>query len=178
MSVQNRSRGMESQMIRRLTLTGILMGMNIALSSFGIPVPGGHLYLNDIVIVAAALILDPKDAFIVGGIGAFIGDLLFYPTPMFVSLVTHGLQAVAISVISHQVLQDKPAAAAWIAAGIGALINVVGYTLGRAFIYSTMDAAMLKLPFQFLQAGVGAVLGVILVFQSGLKEQAEKILNL
>ena len=178
MSVQNSTRSVDSRLIRRMTLTAILMGMNIALSSFGIPVPGGHLYLNDIVIVAAALILDPKDAFIVGGIGAFIGDLLFYPTPMFVSLVTHGLQAVVISLISHRVLQEKPKTAGWIAAGVGALINVVGYTLGRAFIYSTMEAAMLKLPFQFLQAGVGAVLGVILVYQSGLRELAEKILNL
>ena len=33
---------------RIITLTGILMAMNIVLSSFGIPVPGGHLYLNDI----------------------------------------------------------------------------------------------------------------------------------
>ena len=178
MSVQNSSRTMDSHLIRRLTLTGILMGMNIALSSFGIPVPGGHLYLNDIVIVAAALILEPREAFIVGGIGAFIGDLLFYPTPMFVSLVTHGIQAVVISVLSRRILQDRPRTAAYIAAGIGALINVVGYTIGRAFIYSTMEAAMLKLPYQFLQAGVGALLGVILVYQSGVKEQAEKILNL
>ncbi|MBR3346121.1 MAG: ECF transporter S component, partial [Solobacterium sp.] len=56
---------------RVLTLTALFTGMNIALSSFGIPVPGGHLYLNDIVITAAALLLDPIDAFIVGGVGAF-----------------------------------------------------------------------------------------------------------
>ena len=43
---------------------------------------------------------------------------------------------------------------------LGALIMVIGYTLGRAFIYSTPEYAILKLPFQFLQAGVGAVAGV------------------
>ena len=34
----------------RLTLTAVLMAMNIAVCSFGIPVPGGHLYLCDVVI--------------------------------------------------------------------------------------------------------------------------------
>jgi len=69
------------------------MAMNIALSSFGVPVPGGHLYLCDVVICLAAILLNPFEAFVVGGVGSFLGDLLFYPAPMFVSLVTHGLQA-------------------------------------------------------------------------------------
>lgn len=79
-------------------LTAMFMALNVAMSSFGVPVPGGHLYLNDIIICTAAIILDPVAAFIVGGVGAFLGDLLFYPAPMFVSLVTHGLQAIIISV--------------------------------------------------------------------------------
>ncbi len=43
------------------------MAMNVALSSFGVPVPGGHLYLNDIVICLAAILFDPVAAFMVGG---------------------------------------------------------------------------------------------------------------
>jgi len=81
----------------KITITALFMAMNIVLSSFSIPVPGGHLYLNDIVICLASILLNPLEAFIVGGIGAFLGDLLFYPAPMFVSLVTHGLQAIVIS---------------------------------------------------------------------------------
>lgn len=81
-----------------LCITAMFMALNVAMSSFGVPVPGGHLYMNDIVICTAAIILDPFAAFMVGGVGAFLGDLLFYPTPMFVSLATHGLQAVVISV--------------------------------------------------------------------------------
>ena len=37
----------ESDRVRRITMIGILMGMNVALCAFGVPVPGGHLYLND-----------------------------------------------------------------------------------------------------------------------------------
>ena len=70
--------------VKWLTVTAMLMALNIAMSSFSIPVPGGHLYLNDAVICTAAILLDPLGAFIVGGVGAFLGDFFFYPAPMFV----------------------------------------------------------------------------------------------
>ena len=93
--------------VKNLTLAAMFMALNIALSSFGVPVPGGHFYLNDIVICTAAILLDPFCAFLVGGLGAFIGDLIFYPTPMFVSLVTHGLQAVVISLFVQKAFKGR-----------------------------------------------------------------------
>lgn len=148
--------------------TAMFTAMNIALSSFGIPVPGGHLYLNDVVICLAAIILDPLAAFMVGGVGAFLGDLFFYPTPMFVSLVTHGLQAVVISLISHRALKKRPVLASGIGVTLGAVIMVVGYSLGRAYIYSTPETALIKLPYQILQAAVGAAGGMLLCWKCGL----------
>ena len=120
-----------------ICITALFMALNIMMSSFGLPVPGGHLYLNDVIICTAAILLDdPKAAFIVGGVGAFLGDLFFYPTPMFVSLVTHGIQAVVICLLAHRggKVSFKGAALGVI---LGAVIMVVGYSLGRAFIYST-----------------------------------------
>lgn len=155
---------------RWLTICGLLMAINVGLSSFGLPVPGGHLYLNDIVIVAAALMLDPLGAFLVGGVGAFLGDFFFYPLPMFVSLVTHGLQAMAISYIAHHAFPEKPKLSTVIAVLVGAVIMVVGYSLGRAFIYATPEAALLKLPYQILQAAVGALVGTLLVWKCGLRK--------
>ena len=156
--------------VRWLTVTALLMAVNVVMSSFGVPVPGGHLYLNDVVICAAAILLDPLGAFAVGGIGAFLGDFFFYPAPMFVSLVTHGLQAVVISLCAHRLFPKKPALSAGIGVGLGALIMVTGYSLGRAFLYSTPEYAILKLPFQILQALVGAVAGMGLCFPGGLRK--------
>lgn len=158
-----------------LCTTAMFMAMNIALSSFGVPVPGGHLYLNDVVICLAAIILDPLAAFMVGGVGAFLGDLFFYPTPMFVSLVTHGLQAVVISLISHRALKKRPVLASGIGVTLGAVIMVVGYSLGRAFIYSTPEAALIKLPYQILQAAVGAAGGMLLCWKCGLHKVYTKM---
>lgn len=157
-----------------LTLTALFMALNIAMSSFGVPVPGGHLYMNDIVICTASILLDPIAAFAVGGIGAFLGDFFFYPTPMFVSLITHGLQAVVISLFSRYTFKKRRAVASGIGVTVGAIIMVVGYSLGRAFIYSTPEYAILKLPYQILQAGVGAIAGMILCYRCKLVEVFKK----
>ena len=158
-----------------ITVTAVLMAMNVALSSFGVPVPGGHLYLNDVVICLASILLGPVEAFMVGGVGAFLGDFFFYPTPMFVSLVTHGLQAVVISLFTHKIMKNKPHLGSIIGVAVGAVIMVVGYSLGRAFLYSTPAYALLKLPYQFLQAAVGAVFGVLLCFRFGIIRLAKKL---
>lgn len=155
--------------VKNLTLTAMFMALNIALSSFGVPVPGGHFYLNDIVICTAAILLDPFSAFLVGGVGAFLGDLFFYPLPMFVSLATHGIQAIVISLCAHKLKTKHEKTGAIIGVAIGAVIMVVGYSLGRAFIYSTPEYAVLKLPYQILQAAVGAIVAVILCYQCKIR---------
>lgn len=160
-----------------LCTTAMLMAMNVAMSSFGVPVPGGHLYMNDVIICTAAILLDPFAAFMVGGVGAFLGDLFFYPTPMFVSLVTHGVQAVVISLCSRHLLKKHPVLASGIGVAIGAVIMVVGYSLGRAFLYSTPEYAMLKLPYQILQAVVGAVMGMLLCWKCGIRKLYQKMVS-
>ena len=160
-----------------LCITAMFMALNVVMSSFEVPVPGGHLYMNDIIICTAAIILDPFAAFMVGGVGAFLGDLFFYPLPMFVSLVTHGLQAVVISTFSHYVIKDHPVLASGIGVTVGAVIMVVGYSLGRAFIYSTPEYALLKLPYQILQAAVGAVVGMLLCWRCGINNLYNKVIR-
>lgn len=168
---------------RKLTLwicsTAMFMGLNIIMSSSyaSLPVPGGHMYFNDVVICVASIILDPVAAFMVGGIGSFLGDLFFYPAPMFVSLVTHGLQAVVISLFSHKILKKYKILPSVIGVIIGAVIMVAGYTFGRAYVYSTPEYALLKLPYQIAQASIGAALGVVLCWGFKLKELYGKIIN-
>ena len=117
--------------LRWMTVTAMLMAVNVALSSFGVPVPGGHLYLNDIVICTAGILLDPFGAFMVGGIGAFLGDFFFYPTPMFVSLATHGLQAIVISLCVRHAFKGRKALGAGLGVFLGAII--IAMTLYRLF---------------------------------------------
>ena len=64
----------KDQPVKWLTVTAMLMALNIAMSSFGVPVPGGHLYLNDAVICTAAILLDPLGA----SFGAAVSMLLCF----------------------------------------------------------------------------------------------------
>ncbi len=154
----------KSQAVRRLTFAALLMALNIAASSFSINLPFGHLYCNDIVISFASLVLSPISAFAVAGFGAFLGDLLFYPTPMFVSLVTRGLEGLLISLLARKIPGKEKRIAAIIGLIVGVVITNVGYTIGRAFIYSTPAYAIAKLPWEIVQSSVGAVLAYILYF--------------
>lgn len=158
--------GEERQESLRLCVTALFMALNVIMSSFGIPVPGGHLYLCDVVICTAAILLDPFHAFLVGGVGSFLGDLFFYPAPMLVSLITHGLQAVIISLCAHKLRGKHPELGAGVGVLLGGTVMVIGYTLGRAFLYSTPEYAVLKLPFEILQAAVGAGAGILICFHT------------
>ena len=57
---------------------------------------------------------------------------------------------------------------------LGIVINTVGYSLGRAFIYSTPEYAVMKLPYQILEDVVGSVLGYVLCFACGIKKLFER----
>ena len=160
---------------KRLTLMAVMMALVIVLSSFSLPVPGGHLYLNDVVIVLASLLFSPTEAMLVCGFGAFLGDFFFYPAPMFVSLVTHGLQGYVISYLAHSDGRLISKKRSLFATCIGALIMVLGYTLGRAFVYSTLKTSIIKLPFQILQASVGVMFGYFLRYHT-VPKQVEEIL--
>jgi uncharacterized membrane protein len=157
-----------------ITTSALFMALTIALSSFGVPVPGGKLYLCDISIVSAALLLDPISAMLVGGIGSFLGDFFFYPAPMFVSLVVHGLQAYVISYCAHNTFKNKPFLGALLGVSLGVIIMVTGYTLGKIYVYSTFEYAMIKLPFEIMQGMIGAVCGLFLVFGKNLKTRFSK----
>lgn len=169
--MENERKRKSKALTLKICTVAVFCAANIALSSFGIPVQGGHLYLNDAVIASSALFLDPLSSFFVGGIGAFFGDLIFYPTPMFVSLVTHGAQAVAISLLSGRGKKQVGLFRAIMAVIVGAVIMVTGYSLGRAFVYATPAAAIAKLPYQILQAAVGALFSIFICYLSPIKKQ-------
>ena len=163
--------------IKWITITAMFMALNVVMSSFSVPVPGGHLYLNDVVICTASILLDPIAAFAVGGLGAFLGDFFFYQKAMFISLIVHGVQAVVISLCARKLLKNRPIIASIIGVSIGAVIMVVGYTFGRVMVYATMEYSLLKLPFQILQAVVGAVAGVVLCYGLGVKKLFDKFMS-
>ena len=52
---------------------------------------------------------------------------------------------------------------------------VTGYTLGKIYVYSTFEYAMLKLPYEIAQAALGAVVGMVLCWHAGIHKFFTKI---
>ena len=64
-----------------------------------------------------------------------------------------------------------------VGAAVGVIILVVGYTLGRTFVYANWQTALVKLPFEFLQGFVGLIIGPLLCYGCKLKKQFAAIAN-
>ena len=54
------------------------------------------------------------------------------------------------------------------------VISVIGYTLGRAYVYSTPAYAVAKFPFQILQTLVGSALALLLCWKCGVVKLYQK----
>ena len=95
---------------------------------------------------------------------------------MFVSLVVHGIQGVAISMIARKCLTDKPIVASVMGVTVGQIIGCIGYFLGRAFVYSTMEYAMIKIPFDLLQGVVDCVIGLFICWKWNFPSIVQRII--
>ena len=157
--------------VRQLTFAAVFAALNVILSSFSVPTPfGGHLYLTDIAVCLAGITLNPVLAVIAGAGGAALGDVFFYPAATLITLVTRTVQVIVISVFSNYISTKKEPAFSLIGCVLGVIIMATGYTLGSAFIYSTPEYAVYKIPFELLQAAVGVAIAMPLAYKFRLKK--------
>ncbi len=164
--------------VRQITFAAVFTALNVILSTFSVPTPfGGHLYLTDIAVCLAGITLNPVLAVVAGGGGAFLGDLFFYPAAMFTTLITRSVQALVISVFSNLIGKKKEVLFSTVGCAIGVIIMVTGYTLGSAFIYSTPEYAVYKIPFELLQAVVGAAVALPLAYHLKIKKIANDYIS-
>ncbi|MBM7641992.1 ECF transporter S component [Streptococcus loxodontisalivarius] len=164
---------------RRLSISAIFMALVIILSAsiFSIPVPGGHFYFNTILIFLVAMIFPATEAVIIAGVGSFFGDFFFYPAPMFVTLITHSLQVLVIALLlkNKELRPDLNRLKVVSILALGAVIDLIGYFLGRSFVYATPEYALLKLPFDSLGVLLGIAGAYLLYFHTGFLKEFKKV---
>ena len=156
--------------VRQITFTAILMAVCVVFSSFGVPLGFSTVYLTDIAVCIAGIVLNPFLAAIAGGFGAFLGDLFFYPKAMIVTLIIRTVQVLVISVFSHYILKKKPMLSSIIGCVIGVLIMAFGYSYFAVLFYSSIEYALSKLPFETLQAVIGVIVAIPVCYKFKLKE--------
>ena len=163
--------------VRQITFTAMLTAITTALCFFKIPLGFANLYLVDVAVCMAGLLLNPFLAFIAGGVGAFLGDLLFYPQAMVVTLITRAVQVIVISVFSHYIMKKKPFISSLIGCLIGVMIMVSGYCFFATLFYSSIEYAFSKMPLEALQAVVGVVVALPLCYKFRLREILDGYIN-
>lgn len=153
------------------------MALNVAFSSFGVPLGFATLYLTDIVVCTAGILLSPFFAVVAGGVGAFLGDLFFYPKAMVVTLIVRSVQVLVISLFSKYVLKKKPFISSLLGCVIGVLIMAFGYAYFAALFYSSIEVAATKLPLEMLQAIFGAAVALSVCYKAGIKKMFNEFID-
>jgi len=155
-------------MERRLSPAMIaLMAVLIALTAvftiaIQIPIPAtqGYWNLSDAAITFAALAFGPWVGGVAGGVGTALADLATgYAQYAPISLLAHGLEGFLIGWLGRGRRSLPGMILAW-AAGAAAMVLI--YLLGGA-VLKGWPAALAEVPFNVIQAVMGAVIGIPLV---------------
>ena len=149
--------------VKKLALAGVLMALVIVSILFiKVPIPYGYAHIADSFILVSG-VLGPFYAFVVGGIGAMIADIIVgYLVYAPWSLVVHGLQGIAMALLLLKL--KKPNYVIFFIASmvVSTLTVVVGYALAELAISGTVAAALATLPINLLQVFIGSIIGTAL----------------
>jgi uncharacterized membrane protein len=167
-----------------IAYTAMLTALVIA-TSFITPIPMppfGNLYWCDGIIFLAAYLMDPLSAFIIGGVGTFLYDVIHgNAAMMFVSLIIHGLQAASVSAVFHFVFGQKLFSEklepvwAFLASLIGAVIVIAGYFISRYYINGyALATCGYKAVANVIQEAVGIAVAMIICYATTFKRQLKK----
>jgi uncharacterized membrane protein len=124
--------------------------------------PGGYVNFSDVAVYFAAFIFGPWVGFVAGGVGTALADLIGYPATAPVTFFAHSLEALAAGLIFWRFKSLRGMLLGW---AVGTFIMVGLYYLGEPIFagYSQPQAA-LEVPPNILQAAVGGLVGIPLVY--------------
>lgn len=142
-----------------------------------VPTVAGNIYWVDGMVLLAAYLTDPLASFISGGIGSLIYDVIASPSMMLPSLLIHGLQGAAVSLLLHYVFPKKFIKWEWIWAIVcsltGAVIVVGGYFLYRCITLG-VPVAVTNIPRNIIQEVIGITVAMVICYATTFKQQLKK----
>lgn len=149
---------------RTVAVTAVMIAV-VATFTLLIRIPfaatGGYLNLSDVAIFFTAFIFGPIPAFVAGGVGAGLADVVGgYPQFAWLSFIAHGLEGLLAGYVARRGTGPTWALAALV---VGALAMLLGYFLGEALVMTGLGPALEELIFlNTPQVVLGAVLGIAL----------------
>lgn len=165
----NKKKSSVKDKVLKICITAMFAAL-ICVATLVIQVPapnGGFLNFGDCFILIACWILGPVYGFAAGGIGSAMADLISYPIYAPGTFVIKGLMAVAASLIARAFINKNEKL--WLVGHITGAVAAEAIMVFGYFFYDSLAlglgfaAAWVNMPFNLLQGGFGAVLGIILV---------------
>ncbi|MCK9286371.1 MAG: ECF transporter S component [Sphaerochaetaceae bacterium] len=159
-----------SKVALKISLVAILTAVVVVFTmvpKIATPVVKGYISLCDVVICFAAFLFGPWVAAIAGGLGSALADLLGgYAQWAPFSLIVHGLQGMIMGCIAlptkkkNQTTLNTPVWRMALAGVVGMVVMVAGYYLTASLFYG-FEPALVEVPLNLLQSGVGVIIGII-----------------
>jgi uncharacterized membrane protein len=153
-----RKEASSTALIAMAAVMAALVCITTMLIQIPIPATEGFFNIGDAMIMIAALTGGPIVGAFAGGIGSSLADLLggwyIWVIPTLIIKGTEGVLAGWILRRGQQNLQNV--VLAWI---VGGLEMVFGYFLVQVYLYG-FSAALVELPFNFVQMAVGGIVGI------------------
>ena len=148
---------------KKLVLTALFTALvTIATMFIRIPLPLGYFNMGDAFILLAVFVLGPFLGTLAAGIGSTIADLIGFITYAPGTLVIKSLMALTAALIYNLIKnRTKKIVLAEISAGIiGAVIMAFGYFIYETLLFTTAAVAIVNVPYNLVQGGVGVVVSV------------------
>ena len=141
----------------------VLTGLGIAtvfVATMYIRIPNaisGYFNLGDGFILLFSSFLGPLPAFLVGGLGSSLADLIGYPIYFFPTLLIKGLEAVVVAYLFKK-FSKKAQIPAYL---LGTGIMIFGYFVTKAYLKGSIAIALTGIPGNVIQGAAGLVIAFL-----------------
>lgn len=148
-----------SREVAAIGVMGALTCIATMIFTFPIPATSGYFNFGDAIVMTAALTFGPIIGAIAGGLGSGLADLLggWYNWVIFTTVIK-GAEGYIVGTLAGdpETRTFNKTVVAWF---VGAIVMVAGYFIVQTFMYG-VGAAMVEVPFNFLQMAVAGIVGV------------------
>ena len=151
---------------KKLVITALFMALTMVATMFiRIPLPLGYVNLGDVFVLLSVFVLGPIYGTIAAGVGSGLADLFGFVTYAPGTLIIKSAMALVAWLIYTLLLKvTNKKILAEIAGGIvGAILMACGYFLYETLFFTTAAVAIVNVPWNLLQGGIGVVLSVIVM---------------
>ena len=174
---------MKNLSAKKLAFLGVFTAIiTLATAYLFIPNGIGYTNLGDGFIMLSAMLFGPYFALIAGGLGSCLANIILgYTAYAPFTLIVKGLEGLICGLIVNKLIKTKLNAhfSIIISMLIATLIMVLGYFLTNCILYS-VEGGISSIPNDFIQAGIGIVVGYLLTYAlskiKGLKGTINNIL--